>query len=187
MPWLYFSLKPTHRSWAEPWQQEWQNYIKCVENIKIGENCFIAPEARLFAEPGRPIIIGSNSYIAADCVLHGPITIGEHVSINHHCTLDGGTKGIFIGSHSRLAAYATLYAFNHSMAPDRFVAEQPTVSKGITLGEDVWVGAHAGIVDGVVLGDKCVVGMNAQVTKSFPPLTILGGNPATPIGDRSKK
>lgn len=187
MPWLFYRLKPSQLEWALPWQIEWQTYLQEVENIQIGENCFIAPEAKLFAEPGRPIVIGDNSFIAADAVLHGPIVMGNHVSVNHHVTMDGGTKGIQIGNHARIAAYATLYAFNHGMTPDRSIAEQPTVSKGLVIGDDVWIGAQAGLVDGVNLGNGCVVGMNAQVTKSFPEFSIIGGNPAKIIGDRRSK
>ena len=121
MPWLYASLKPQHRAWAETWQQEVQAYISARETLVIGINCFIAPEAKLFAEPGRPIIIGDNSYIAADAVIHGPVTMGKNVSINHHVTMDGGSKGIDIGANTRIAAYCQLYAFNHGFAADQLI------------------------------------------------------------------
>jgi len=113
MPWLYYRLKPEHKEWAEEWQMEIQSYLRKMETVMMGKDCFIAPEAKLFAEPGRPIILGDNSFIAADCVIHGPIDIGHNVSINHHVTLDGGRKGIRIGNYSRIAAYTSAYAFNH--------------------------------------------------------------------------
>jgi acetyltransferase-like isoleucine patch superfamily enzyme len=185
MPWLYARLKPAHRAWAEEWQAEIQAHLQAMETIHIGRDCFIAPQARLFAEPGRPIVIGDGSFIAADAVLHGPITLGRQVSINHHATLDGGRKGIEIGDHSRLAAYCSLYAFNHGMDPDLLIAEQPVTSKGIRLGRDVWLGAHVGVVDGVELGDKVVVGMGSLVTRSVEAGLIVAGNPARPIGRRS--
>jgi acetyltransferase-like isoleucine patch superfamily enzyme len=177
MPWLYYSLKPAQRQWAQAWQDELQAYLQTVETIQIGKNCFVAPEARLFAEPGRPIVIGDNSYIAADAVIHGPVTIGQQVSINHHITMDGGTRGIAIGDHTRIAAHCQLYAFNHSMLPDRLISEQPTRSSGITIGSDVWLGANVGIV----------VGMGSQVTRSVAKWQIVAGNPASPIGDRREK
>src|SRR5690554_4279483 len=88
MPWLYKRLKPEHRIWAEAWQQQIQASLQALETIHIGKNCFIAPEAGLFAEPGRPIVIGDGSYVAADAVLHGPIILGQQVSVNHHASLD---------------------------------------------------------------------------------------------------
>lgn len=187
MPWLYADLKASHREWADVWQQEIQTYLHLVETIKIGKNCFIAPEAKLFAEPGRPIIVGDNSYIAADCVIHGPITLGKNVSINHHVTMDGGSKGIQIGDNSRIAAHCQLYAFNHGMLPEKLVCQQPTTSQGIRIGEDVWIGANVGIVDGILIGDHSVVGMGSQVTRNVEAFKIVAGNPASVIGDRRDK
>lgn len=184
MPWLYERLKPAHRLWAQAWQEEWQNYLCSMETISIGKNCFIAPEARLFAEPGRAIVIGDNSWIAADAVIHGPVNLGQGVSINHHVTLDGGTKGITIGNNSRLAAYTYAYAFNHGMDCDRLIKDQPVNSKGIVIGSDVWIGAHAGIVDGITIGDGAVVGMGSIVTRDVIPFSKVAGNPATLIGKR---
>jgi acetyltransferase-like isoleucine patch superfamily enzyme len=187
MPWLYFSLKPRQQEWAQAWQKEWQDYLLAVETIHIGKNCFIAPEAKLFAEPGRPIIIGDNTFIAADAVIHGPVTIGRRVSINHHVTMDGGTKGITLGDDTRIAAYCQLYAFNHGMLPDRLISEQPTRSTGINLGKDVWLGANVGVVDGVTIADHAIIGMGSQVTRSVGEWQIAAGNPARVIGDRRNK
>ena len=77
MPWLYWSLKPKHREWAEAWQAEYQAYLMEMETIEIGKNCFISPLAHIFAERGRKITIGDNTFIAADCTLHGPLQIGD--------------------------------------------------------------------------------------------------------------
>jgi acetyltransferase-like isoleucine patch superfamily enzyme len=187
MPWLYAELKPVHKIWANAWQQEIQDYLMQVETIQIGNNCFIAPEAKLFAEPGRAIIIGDNSYIAADCVIHGPVTLGENVSINHHVTMDGGSKGIVIGDNSRVAAHCRLYAFNHGMQPDKLICDQATRSQGIKIGCDVWLGAGAGVVDGVIIENHAVVGMNSQVTRKVDAYKIVAGNPARVINDRRDK
>lgn len=187
MPWLYARLKAEHRQWAQAWQDELQDYLQGMENIIIGKNCFIAPEARLFAEPGRTIFIGDNSYVAADVVIHGPVILGKNVSINHHAALDGGSKGIRIGDDSRLAPYCQFYAFNHGMAPDRTIKAQPTSSKGIVIGQDVWLGAQVGIVDGVTIGNHVVVGMNSVVTRDIEDFAIVAGNPAKIIGDRREK
>lgn len=178
MPWLYWRLKPKHREWAEQWQREYQAYLMDMETVEIGENCFISPQAHIFAERGRKITIGDNTFIAADCTLHGPLTIGNEVAINHHCILDGGRAGITLGDQARLAAYCHLYAFDHGMDLAEPIYQQAVRSQGIQVGRDVWLGAHVGIKDGVNIADQAIVGMNSMVTKSVEERQIVAGNPA---------
>ena len=187
MPWLYFTLKPRHRAWAEAWQAEVQAFLREQETVEIGEGCFIAPEAALFGEPGRPVIIGDGCAIAAQAFLHGPITLGKGVSVNAGARLDGGAKGITIGEGTRIASGAAIYAFDHRMAPDRAIRDQPVRSRGITVGADCWIGANAGITDGARIGDHAVVAMGAVVTKDVPEWAIVAGAPAVVIGDRRDK
>ena len=178
MPWLYWSLKPKNRIWAEKWQNEYQAYLMDMETIEIGQNSFISPLAHIFAEPGRKIVIGDNCFIAADCTLHGPITIGNEVAINHHCILDGGRAGIVLSDQVRIAAYTHLYAFDHGMDLAEPIYQQNVRSRGIYIGRDVWLGAHVGIKDGVRIEDQAIVAMNAMVTKDVEAKMIVGGNPA---------
>ncbi len=184
MPWLYFSLKERHRGWAEAWQAEVQAHLRDQETVAIGLGGFIAPEAAIFGEPGRPVVIGDRCAIAAQAFLHGPITLGDEVSVNARATLDGGAKGITIGRGTRIASGVAIYAFDHGLAPDRSIREQPVTSQGIEIGEDVWIGANAGITDGVRIGDHAVVAMGAVVTRDVAPWAIVGGVPARVIGDR---
>ena len=184
MPWLYFVLKDRHRGWAEAWQREVQEAFQRLETIHIAEGCFVAPEARLFAELGRDLVIGAGSSIAAEVFMHGPITLGRNVSVNARASLDGGVKGIVVGDDTRIATGTAVYAFDHGLAPDRPVREQPVTSAGIRIGSDVWIGANAGITDGVTVGDHAVIAMGAVVTKDVPPWAVMAGVPARVIGDR---
>ncbi len=184
MPWLYFVLKARHRGWAEAWQAEVQAELLRVETVTLGSGCFIAPEAAIFGEPGRGVVLGDRCSVAAHAFLHGPLRIGNGVSINARASLDGGARGIVLGDDTRIATGATLFAFNHGMDPGRTIRDQPVVSKGIVVGRDVWIGANAGITDGVTVGDHAVVGMGAVVTRDVPPWAIVVGAPARIIGDR---
>lgn len=184
MPWLYWTLKPKQKQWAQVWQEEWQAYLQDMETVSVTGECFISPEAKLFAERGRPITLKTGSFIGANAVLHGPITIGKNVGINHHVTMDGGSKGIEIDDNCRIAAYCHLYAFNHGMETSRTISTQPVTSKGIILEKDVWLGAHVGVTDGVTIGTGCIIGMQSVVTKDLPAQHVIAGNPAKVIRKR---
>ena len=178
MPWLYWSLKAKNRVWAEAWQQEYQAYLMRMETIEIGQNCFISPLAHIFAEPGRKISIGDNTFIAADCTLHGPLDIGNEVAINHHCILDGGRAGIKLHDQVRIAANCHLYAFDHGMDLNQPIYQQAVTSKGIEIEKDVWLGAYVGIKDGIKIAAHAVIGMNSMVTKNINEKEVVAGNPA---------
>lgn len=184
MPWLWFTMDDKLREWAQPWQDEIQARLCAVEAVSIGQGCFIAPEAKIFAEPYRPVRIGNRVAIAAEVFLHGKITIGNDVSINARVSMDGGRKGIEIGDDTRIATGVTVFAFNHGIAPTESVRRQTSRSEGIVIGCDVWIGAGAGITDGVTIGDHAVIGMGAVVTHDVPAWAIVGGVPARQIGDR---
>ena len=155
-----------------------------LETIVFGENCFVSPQAALFAEPGRAIHIGDNCAIAADAFLHGPIVLESFVSVNARASIDGGAAGVHIGSHTRIATGVCIYAFNHGMEEQRLVREQPVTSKGVRIGKDCWIGARACITDGVSIGDNAVVGAGAVVTRDVPSGVVVGGVPAVQIGLR---
>jgi acetyltransferase-like isoleucine patch superfamily enzyme len=187
MPWLYFTLKARHKAWAEAWQAEVQACLLAQETVQIGHGSFIAPDAGIFGEPGRGVVIGDRCAIASQAFLHGPITLGNDVSVNAGARLDGGRKGLLVGDGTRIASGAALYAFDHGLRPDRDLRDQPVRSRGIRIGRDVWIGANAGITDGVIIGDHAVVAMGAVVTRDVAEWAIVAGVPAVVIGDRRSR
>lgn len=184
MPWLYFSLKEKDRAWAEAWQRAVRERFSSLERVTLAESCFLAPSARLFAEPGREIVVGARASIGAEAFVHGPVTLGDDVSLNPRVALDGGRAGIEIGEGTRIATGTAIYAFDHGVAVGAPIREQRVRSRGIRIGRDVWIGANAGITDGVVIGDGAVVAMGAVVTRDVPPGVIVGGVPARILGER---
>jgi acetyltransferase-like isoleucine patch superfamily enzyme len=61
---------------------------------------------------------------------------------------------------------------------DKAVLEQPRSSRGIVLGDNVWLGAGAKVLDGVCIGSHVVVGAGAVVTHDLPDGSVAAGVPA---------
>ena len=184
MPWLWDRLKPAQRAWAIPWQQALQAELCRLERVRLGEDCFVSPEAALFAEPNREVIFGDRARIAAQVFLHGPIRCGDDVSLNVGVTIDGGSAGVIIGADTRIASHVSIYAWNHRMDPSVRIREQGVTSRGVVIGCDAWIGSRACITDGVTIGDHVVVGTGSVVTRDVPEWAIVAGSPARVIGDR---
>ena len=46
------------------------------------------------------------------------------------------------------------------------------------IGNDVWIGTGATLMEGITVGDGAVIAANAHIIKDVPPYAIVGGNPA---------
>ena len=110
------------------------------------------------------------------------IKIGDNFSAQRNChigAIDSITigNGVLMGSNILITdhAHGDTSAEQNSLAP----GARPLYSKGpVVIGNNVWIGDNAVILPGVTLGDDCIVGAGAVVTKSFPAGSVIGGNPA---------
>lgn len=106
------------------------------------------------------------------------IEVGRDVFVNWGCTLmDRG--GITIGDGSFLGPNVQLITINHLRGPEQRVT---TVSKPIRIGERVWIGAGATVLQDVTVGDDAIIGARAVVTHDVPAGAIVAGAPAKVIG-----
>ncbi|CAL6315038.1 unnamed protein product [Bathycoccus prasinos] len=184
MPWLYDIEK--HKTFAKTWQKDVQEKLMELETVEfIGDDTFMADvNVNVFAERGRKIVFHNNCRIAANVYLHGPIEVGENVSINQHCHMEGP---IVIGSDSRIGPSTSIFAFNHNFdESETLIRSQKVKSEGVHIGEDVWIGANVSIVDGVTIGAHSVVGIASVVTKNIPEYEVWAGNPCKKIGERKR-
>ena len=89
-------------------------------------------------------------------------------------TLPPVTGLLRVGERSVLEREADVAG--HWIDGDRLIVQ------GITVGDDVRVGARSVVNGGVVLGDRCEVSAGAHVSADVPEDTLVCGAPAAPIG-----
>jgi len=169
-PWLFWR----QGSAADHQRQlDRQQQFSLVSDAEIGEQCFISELAAVQIDR---LVLGPNSYIAAHAYVTGQLRTGRNCTLNPFSVVRGE---ITLGDAVRIGAHTSLLAFNHTMTdPDVEVFRQPISSRGITVGNDVWIGSHVVILDGVTVGDKAVIAAGAVVTKNVPAGAVVGGNPA---------
>jgi acetyltransferase-like isoleucine patch superfamily enzyme len=133
------------------------------------------------------IRIGNGVFLGRGTILSckdGDITLGDHVNIGFQSEIFSGSS-VTVGRHGLFAAYTYLVGGGHEFArADVPVIEQERRSRGITLGEDVWLGAGAKVMDGVTIGDHAVVGAGAVVTGDLPAGVVAVGVPARVVRSR---
>lgn len=160
--------------------------IFAPENIIIGENTHIAAHATIWAD-GKKILIGDNCRIEPYAYLRlwgGNIVLGNHVSINPF-TVVYGHGGVTIGDCTRIATHCVIIPANHLYADrDTPIYQQGERCQGISIGRDVWIGARSVILDGVTVGDGCVIGAGSVVTRATEPFGVYVGCPARLIKKR---
>lgn len=102
------------------------------------------------------------------------IHIGKNVFINSCCNFqDQG--GITIKDGALIGHKVVLATINHGYAPEKRQLNYPAP---IVIGQNVWVGSNATILQGVTIGDDAIIAAGAVVTKDVVPGTIVGGVPA---------
>lgn len=114
------------------------------------------------------------------------IVIGEDTIIGEYATLDGRRQlkdsqgGLTIGNHVDIASGVMIWTSEHDLkSPTMTAIEEPVV-----IEDYVFIGPRAIILPGVTIGKGAVIAAGAVVTKSVPPMAIVGGVPAKEIATR---
>lgn len=109
--------------------------------------------------------------------------MSDKLIIGKFCQIATGVRFIMNGANHALSGVST-YPFK-VFGGQWNKASLDVKSKGDTIiGNDVWIGNSATIMQGIKIGDGAVIGTNSLVTKEVKPYTIVGGNPAKEIRQR---
>lgn len=117
---------------------------------------------------------------------HYPIN-NDKLIIGKYCSIACGAKFMFTsGNHkmSSLSTYPFPLFFEEWDLDKKNITEAWDNEGDIIIGNDVWIGYEAVIMQGVKIGDGAIIGTRAVVTKDVLPYTIVGGIPAKEIKKR---
>lgn len=163
-------------------------------------------QVRCFQENRPYVIAGNRCDIAGTFVFErgvGSISIGDGTSIGSGCLLIcTQAAGIHIGRNVMLSWDVLIMDSNaHSLdldlrsndAVDWLVGAKSNrlgvfknwydvTSEPVVIEDGVWIGFGTTIMKGVTIGEGSVIASKSVVTKSVPPYTVVGGNPARVLG-----
>ncbi|WP_328328912.1 acyltransferase [Kribbella sp. NBC_00382] len=172
LPWEYGGASLAER------ERQLERQRGLTGSVELAADAYVAESAAVFCEVLR---MGERSYIAAHAYVTGEIQLGADTTINPFTAVRGK---VTLGDGVRIGAHTSILAFNHGTTPDRPIHQQPHSSQGITVGDDVWIGSNAVILDGVTIGPHSIIGAGAVVTKNVDPWSVVAGNPARKLRDR---
>lgn len=169
-PWSFWRDADSERQEAQ--RRRLRALVDGRAERELGAQCFVSDLASVDHDVLR---LGDRTYIAAGAYLTGELVTGADCSINAYTVIRGR---VTLGDAVRIGAHTSILGFNHSMEPGTPVFRQPLTAQGITIGDDVWIGSHVVILDGVTVGSHSVLAAGAVVTKDVAAGAIVGGNPA---------
>ncbi len=163
--------------------------------IKLGRSVIIDDHVTIDALSQEGVLLGDNvtiaRYTTIQCTgviryLGKGLQVGNNSAIGAYSFI-GAQGGITIGNNvimgPRVSFHAENHRFENTSIPIRLQGE---TRQGIIVENDCWIGAGAIILDGVHIGEGCVVAAGSVVTQNIPPYTIVAGVPARVIKYRTE-
>lgn len=188
-----------------------RSFTSIGSNSNIGSNCIIGEYWMDFYKDHlkheHPLVIGENALIRSGSIIYSGSTIGSNFQTGHQVTIREKSKigkNVSVGTLSDIQGNCTIgnYVRLHSNVHigqlsviDDFVWIFPYVvlTNDPTPPSENFVGVHVHsfaiiatgsiIMPGLDIGQDCLIGAGAIVTKSVEPYAVVVGNPGKQISD----
>ena len=162
--------------------------LRAPGSISLGDHVMVDDYAVLDAKGvtsriqlGDQILVGRNTILSCS---DAQIVMGSFISIGPFCHF-ASKNFIHIGSNVAIGAGTQVLAGGHAHDdPNTPIIRQARIHKGITIGDDVWIGTGVMIIDGVTIGRGCILSAGAVITKDVPEYSVVMGNPARVVQKR---
>lgn len=127
-------------------------------------------------------MIGDQSYICRNVEFSvprgGELILENGVFVGRGCIISAHSR-VQIGAASMLGEYVCIHDNDHKLEPRNVpIAMRGFVSQPLHIGTNSWIGAGAVLVRGSGMGNDCVLGAGAVLTKVLPDAVLAVGVPA---------
>jgi acetyltransferase-like isoleucine patch superfamily enzyme len=140
--------------------------------------------------PGTLLRYGRGCVVAERCVLYrgvhliatagGTFEIGARSHIAPHGYLLVGASQLRIGEGVAIGPFLGLFCESNGSGSGVLFCEQ-RISAPVSIGSNVFIGAHVTILPGAVVEDDVVIGANSVVRGRLNSGWIYAGSPASPV------
>lgn len=136
----------------------------------------------VWVQQGGVLALGRRVWLRTEC---GPnyVTVAEgaRVELGARCLINGAmlhaNVGIRLGDDSMMGFGSRILDSDfHNLD-----VHTPERSSPVTIGERVWIASDVTVLQGVTIGDDVVIGARSVVTHDIPPGVLAIGHPARPV------
>jgi acetyltransferase-like isoleucine patch superfamily enzyme len=166
-PEVYNAIKNTFVYWRQ------RKHLKFGKNLRLVNSNF---DKKVFIDDNCIVLntfIDRYSYLGKDCIINNS-TIGKFCSISNNVKIGLGTHPSSAYVSSSPYFYVDKKRKKFSFASEDCFDE----FKKSVVGNDVWIGVNAVVMDGVQIGNGAVIAACAVVTRDVMPYEIVAGIPA---------
>ena len=147
------------------------------ESSYVDEGCLIGKGTKIwhFSHIMKDCTIGEDCNIGQNVVISPDVVLGRNCKIQNNVSVYTGVRcedDVFLGPSM---------VFTNVINPRSAVSRKSEYRETI-IRRGASVGANATIVCGHTLGEYCLIGAGAVVTKDVPAFALMVGNPARRIG-----
>ncbi len=173
---INYLTKAIQFSWRKLVRSECFSYlvIRIVNEINYAKLTYIKKTLR---QCGENVNFQFPVYICQpDC-----IEIGNNVSIAAYIHI-WGSGGVKIGDRVMIGSHTAISSLTHDYCSKNMY--NSILAKPVVIGNDVWIGTHAVILPGIVIGEGAIIGAGCIVTKNVEPFAVVVGVPGQAIKKR---
>jgi acetyltransferase-like isoleucine patch superfamily enzyme len=152
----------------------WDYVFRDFDAIELGKNISIGAHAEILVYKRSP-----------RSSVEGRLIVGDGAIIGTGANIRAAGGTITIGSRTGFGQHVSVVAANHVTIQGQPFIDTPWDEQrtGVTIGDDVWVGALSVLVPGVEIGDGALIAAGSVVTGKVGAGEIWGGVPARKIKD----